>query len=729
MKGTSGLRIGLQPVQDKTKLHSAALGIPAGLLVLSGLSLTVSSWFPSAGVSPWGLWLGMAALFLALTGLALTTRVREISLGLLVAVAVGCMVCHKQVMGGLGCLANDLNLALTRATGTIHLDYAAAGASSGIRGLVPLAAVWVILLHYSLYEGKIFFALPVLLPVYAALALGLYPVDGGAVLLTLGILLMLMRCASIKAGDEGWWGRPTWAALLAVCILAALPVSLAAGDEAAVSEAWRERLHTLVYHRESNSMPEGKLKNLSSWKKTNTPALKVTMSQPQKLYLRGQVYESYDGSAWTLLSGEEAAEAEDLFYWLHKSGFYGQSQVGAATALISGETPAELKVENLSACSAHGYSPYALAGNESLDPQRVGDNRFLPEENLRYYPGSVPRWYEVQHMLAASQEDGEVAGYLVQEDAYEAYITDTCLQLTNESWSVLNRQLGQETAPQSLSQIRNLIRKWLEDNLVYDEEVKTLSGENDFLQYTLEGSGSGYNVHFATAATLMLRYYGVPARYVEGYFLSAEEAAAFQPGEEILLTEKHAHAWAEYYLPGVGFIPFEVTPGYVDDEEDELGGRLAQNEHTYTGEHLKYAQVEQPERIEEPQQDRFGFTMKPIYLVYLLLVGLCVLAVIVILRRRRFRAALRGMEEASDRESIALRYGYAVALLHSCGEPDVEGSREAQLLNREALFSNHPMTRQQREEMDAFACRVLNVCKEKWTIPQKLRYRLWDCLY
>ena len=135
MKGTSGLRIGLQPVQDKTKLHSAALAIPAGALALLGLSLTVSSWFPSAGVSPWGLWLGMAALFLALSGLGLTTRVEEISLGLLAAVAVSSIVCHKQVMGGLGCLANDLSLALTRATDTIHLDYAAAGASSGIWGL------------------------------------------------------------------------------------------------------------------------------------------------------------------------------------------------------------------------------------------------------------------------------------------------------------------------------------------------------------------------------------------------------------------------------------------------------------------------------------------------------------------------------------------------------------------------------------------------------------------
>ena len=57
--------------------------------------------------------------------------------------------------------------------------------------------------------------------------------------------------------------------------------------------------------------------------------------------------------------------------------------------------------------------------------------------------------------------------------------------------------------------------------------------------------------HYATAAVLMLRYYGVPARYVEGYYLRPEEANAAAPGEELVLDETHAHAWAEYYLDGI----------------------------------------------------------------------------------------------------------------------------------------------------------------------------------
>ena len=85
----------------------------------------------------------------------------------------------------------------------------------------------------------------------------------------------------------------------------------------------------------------------------------------------------------------------------------------------------------------------------------------------------------------------------------------------------------------------------------------------------------GYSVHYATIATMMLRYYGIPARYCEGYYVSGDEAATYAAGQTVTFTEAKSHAWTEYYLAGVGWLPFEVTPGYVDKEELEgegLGG-------------------------------------------------------------------------------------------------------------------------------------------------------------
>lgn len=98
-------------------------------------------------------------------------------------------------------------------------------------------------------------------------------------------------------------------------------------------------------------------------------------------------------------------------------------------------------------------------------------------------------------------------------------------------------------------------------------------------------------------------------------------------------------------------------------------------------------------------------------------------------RRARLRRALRAMEQADIREGIALRYGYAAHLLaHSAVQPP-EGAQEAAHLNREALFSRHEMSQEQRSMVDDYAARVLAACRKSWTLRQKIRYRLWDCLY
>ena len=82
---------------------------------------------------------------------------------------------------------------------------------------------------------------------------------------------------------------------------------------------------------------------------------------------------------------------------------------------------------------------------------------------------------------------------------------------------------------------------------------------------------SGYDAHFATLATLMFREAGVPARYMEGYYLSPKEMAEYADTEEIELEvyDNAAHAWTEIYEDGVGWVPVEVTPGYFSLKEEE----------------------------------------------------------------------------------------------------------------------------------------------------------------
>lgn len=82
--------------------------------------------------------------------------------------------------------------------------------------------------------------------------------------------------------------------------------------------------------------------------------------------------------------------------------------------------------------------------------------------------------------------------------------------------------------------------------------------ESTFLDYFLLQSRQGYCSYFATAFVLLARAEGIPARYVQGYCVPMEV------GGEVMVTSDMAHAWPEVYLDGIGWIPFEPTPGYAE---------------------------------------------------------------------------------------------------------------------------------------------------------------------
>jgi len=104
---------------------------------------------------------------------------------------------------------------------------------------------------------------------------------------------------------------------------------------------------------------------------------------------------------------------------------------------------------------------------------------------------------------------------------------------------------------------------------------KTPEGE-DFVEYFLKTQKKGLCGHFATAAVLLLRKLGIPAKYAEGYVipnsLVKESAVKDNNDDEAVSVEvgnKYAHSWVEVYLNGQGFVPFEMTPSmYTLDSGD-----------------------------------------------------------------------------------------------------------------------------------------------------------------
>ncbi len=87
----------------------------------------------------------------------------------------------------------------------------------------------------------------------------------------------------------------------------------------------------------------------------------------------------------------------------------------------------------------------------------------------------------------------------------------------------------------------------------------SLDGVENFLRNTKQG----YCVQFASAAALILREYGIPVRYVEGYIATNLKRVG---NEDFVyggyVHDYEAHAWIEVYFDGVGWIQYETTPQY-----------------------------------------------------------------------------------------------------------------------------------------------------------------------
>lgn len=194
----------------------------------------------------------------------------------------------------------------------------------------------------------------------------------------------------------------------------------------------------------------------------------------------------------------------------------------------------------------------------------------------------------------------------------------------------------------------------------------------DFINYFLSENRRGYCAHFASAATLIFRYLGIPARYVEGYAIDPvdisengtliEEARYedYYDGHSLLGTEAvvsveasdaNAHAWVEVYDEVLGWVVVEVTPA---SDEEESGESLWQRLLNFlTGNQDGASETEQEAEEEETGTDGqagrgAGLFLKAAVLVFMI-AAVVRLSVVAGLKRYRYKRADRN-------EKLIMRY-------------------------------------------------------------------------
>ena len=544
------------------------------------------------------------------------------------------------------------------------------------------------------------------------------------------------------------WVKILLIVLLAVVLLVCVTVLGGWNQDAArpavvdTAANWAaEQVDTLRYGSNAG-LPEGDMTKVGPRQISGDTMLEVTMTQPTSYYLRGFVGETYANSRWSTLDSKTLSEDADTFYWLHQDGFYAQSQL--TTAAQAGVPDAlrydnTVTVQNIGASGKYLYAPYELlADSDVLDAAQIGDRTLLASglRGQRFYSfhASDNIITQYQRLAAALLEETEQTNaFLNTEAAYNRFVYDHYTDIPDDVRGFLEEKLGgyQKDEGQvhfDYQRAKQNILFYLTTYITYEENVLPITG-GDFALTFLDGTQSGYDVHYATAAALMFRYYGIPARYVEGYLVTKDDAAHMKSGQTLDVGGNRAHAWVEYYQDGLGWLPFEATPTYFSamekaEQYQNISGLVGQAPLDYTADNLDDAELENPaaEALRE-------FWLKHRLTILLTLAVLLAAGMVglligwLIFERRRTKKRKEGFFGADAAASIDAIFRYMMDVLRArgmaaknCPPADYvsymdEDLREEYLaaakLWQEARFRGKPMQELQRR-------RVLRLKDEIW---------------
>ncbi|MGN0154674.1 MAG: transglutaminase domain-containing protein [Lachnospiraceae bacterium] len=302
----------------------------------------------------------------------------------------------------------------------------------------------------------------------------------------------------------------------------------------------------------------------------------------EAVYLKGYTGGLYRDSQWLSLYDDTGdLGGEDIAI------FEEESMKNEAEQLSSRKNEyyaaGRMDVKNVGADTAYLYYPYytlfedySIYNNHNLlsSVQGIGIQQ---EVSYYYYPKIV---WEDQY--------GEIEPAKINVEG----INPDFLDVPEKNRTVIKNECEKIGLNDSMTEneIVDAVKQYFEENIPYTLKPGATPRDEDFINYFLTNNRKGYCAHFASAATLIFRQMGIPARYVEGYAFNLETVLASEinndknkvnyyygyseigdsPVMDVEVTDAMAHAWVEIYVEGFGWKTVEVTPGSneVTDEDN-----------------------------------------------------------------------------------------------------------------------------------------------------------------
>ena len=278
-----------------------------------------------------------------------------------------------------------------------------------------------------------------------------------------------------------------------------------------------------------------KLTQIGPKQENHTSAFSVRTNYNGYVYLRGRSYEIYDGISW---AADPYLQSElKMDEWS-----YANTKTYQLTLTYAQDNPNRQIL----------FLPWH-PGHRNLTGGVVENTASRLDFTYNFKIPLSGSWDKLVNDRAAKYTAPEVIDYMDKQGIDSTPYLQLPLTTKNQA-QVLLASLD-SAQDSNLQQTVENIADYVRNSAVYSLSTPQMpQGLSDFALWFLNSSESGYCVHFASAAVVLLRAAGIPARFVEGYLFYS------QADTDMEVAEKRAHAWVEYYVPTLGWMILEVTP-------------------------------------------------------------------------------------------------------------------------------------------------------------------------
>lgn len=366
-------------------------------------------------------------------------------------------------------------------------------------------------------------------------------------LAALAVLTALLKLSEVEVGDAAPEGRP-WRRFVAVARMIAIGLPLAMVVfwlfPRFSSPLWGVPERALSRPGLSDRMSPGDWIDLIA---DDSPALRATFfgeAPPQsQMYWRGPVLWDFDGRTWTAVEWSWGIGKGEAVPGPKRYAYELEVEPTDRNQLVALELPLAAPA------GARLYKDFSLRSRQSLT--------------------AVTRW----RMTSAPQSR-------LEQDLHPA-LRKLALRLPrdyNPRTLALAQRWRREAGPSNRANDTAIVKRaldWVRTDFVYTLDTPLL-GRNSVDEFLFDEQ-AGFCEHFSSAFVVLMRASGIPARVVTGYVGGYRNPV----GGYWLVRRSDAHAWAEVWLEGRGWVRVDptaaVAPERIYDTIDDrrpgaLGG-------------------------------------------------------------------------------------------------------------------------------------------------------------